>query len=262
MHTYRPVNPNSNSGVMDEKVSATTVLGQYAEACPTAFMPFMEKALSTLSDMSQYWHDEARAAAYHSLHQLVLATHKSFPPSSAAAAAGSNPSITEPQELSAQVTHVLGVALPLLTSPVDHDTSKVAVAAAAAALAQVLKQLGRGAVGGQHLEATSNMARALLQGRAICQVSTCYETALANMGYRVSDGQGWQLPGTFVAGFSWAVGFCSRVPCWQVGRTGRCRTPMFGVAQLCTAVLPPPPSAGVRRTRRSTAWHTMLAKVS
>lgn len=40
---------------MDEKVSATAVLGQYAEACPTAFMPFMEQALTTLSTMTDYW---------------------------------------------------------------------------------------------------------------------------------------------------------------------------------------------------------------
>lgn len=154
---------------MDEKVSATTVLGSYAEACPSAFMPFMEQALDTLSTMVEYWHDEARAAAYDSLHKLVLAAHSSFPPSQQAPSNG-NPSVLEPVELSTQAKHVLGTVLPLLTSPAEYDTSKVAVAAAAGALGQLLKQLGRGAVGAEHLEATTKMAQALLHGRAICQV--------------------------------------------------------------------------------------------
>lgn len=174
-------------GVMDEKVSATTVLGQYAEACPAAFTPFLEQALATLSTMVEYWHDEARAAAYDSLHKLVLAAHTAFPPTqhsttTAAAGAGttnnsssstSAASILEPVELSPQTKHVLGVALPLLTSPTAFDTSKVAVAAAAGALGHLLKQLGHGAVEWLHLEATVKMAQALLQGRAICQVGWC-----------------------------------------------------------------------------------------
>ena len=154
---------------MEEKVSATTVLGQYAQSCPSAFTPFIEQALKTLTAMVDYWHDEARAAAYDSLHKLVLAAHTAFPPSSHTTSNGTV-HVTEPVELSPQSKHVLGVALPLLTSPAEYDTSKVAVAAAAAALGHVLKQLGRGAVEVVHLEAASKMAQALLHGRAICQV--------------------------------------------------------------------------------------------
>lgn len=155
---------------MDEKVSATTVLGTYAEACPSGFMPFMEPSLSTLSTMVEYWHDEARAAAYDSLHKLVLAAHTSFPPTQRHSVSNGSVSVTEPVELSPQARHVLGVVLPLLTSPAEYDTSKVAVAAAAAALGHLLKALGRGAVEAEQLLATSKMATALLHGRAICQV--------------------------------------------------------------------------------------------
>jgi len=153
-------------------VSATTVLGTYAEACPSGFMVFMEPALNTLSTMVEYWHDEARAAAYDSLHKLVLAAHTSFPPTQRHSLSNGSVSVsvTEPVELSPQARHVLGVVLPLLTSPAEYDTSKVAVAAAAAALGQLLKALGRGAVEGEQLMATCKMATALLHGRAICQV--------------------------------------------------------------------------------------------
>lgn len=167
-------------GVMEEKVSATNVLGQYAEACPTAFMPYMEPTLKTLSTMVEYWHDDARAAAYDSLHKLVLAAHSCFPPSQHAASNG-NPSIAEPVDLSPQTQHVLGAVLPLLISSSEHDTSKIAVAAAAGALGQLLKQLGRGAVVADHLAATSKMAQELLHGTAICQVGTCYCRALVDI---------------------------------------------------------------------------------
>jgi hypothetical protein len=162
----------ASSGVMEEKVSATTVLGQYAEACPTAFMPYMEPTLKTLSTMVEYWHDDARAAAYDSLHKLVLAAHSCFPPSQQAAASNG-----EPVEVSPQTQHVLGAVLPLLISSSEHDTSKVAVAAAAGALAQLLKQLDRGAVVADHLAATSKMAQELLQGTAICQVRIHHRSA-------------------------------------------------------------------------------------
>lgn len=157
---------------MDEKVSATAALGQYAEACPSSFVPFTQQALSTLQKMSEYFHDEARAAAYDSLRKLVLSTHSAFPPSQHRTPSSTNPSITEPVELSPQAKQVLGTVLPLLTSPTACDTSKVAVAAAATALGHLLKQLGRGAVEAKHLEATAMMAQALLLDRAICQVST------------------------------------------------------------------------------------------
>jgi hypothetical protein len=160
----------ASSGVMEEKVSATTVLGQYAESCPKAFLPYMEPALKTLSVMAEYWHDDARAAAYDSLHKLVLAAHSCFPPSQPAAVSNNNPSIAEPVELSPHTQHVLCGVLPRLISSSEHDTSKVAVAAAAGALAQLLKQLGRGAVVADHLAATSKMAQQLLHGTAICQV--------------------------------------------------------------------------------------------
>jgi hypothetical protein len=109
-----------------------------------------------------------RAAAYHSLYQLVLATSKAFPAASTAASTG-NPSFKEPQDPSPQQRHVLAVVLPLLTGPCDCDTSKIAVAAAAGSLVQVLKLLGQGGVEAQALEAVCTMTQALLANRAICQ---------------------------------------------------------------------------------------------
>jgi hypothetical protein len=157
---------------MDEKVSATAVLGQYAESCPAGFVPYMEKAFTTLSLMVEYWHDEARAAAYDSLHKLVLAANTAFPPTCRTTHSVGAISVTEPVDLSPQAKHLLAGTLPLLTSPAEYDTSKVAVAAAAGSLGHLLKKLGRGAVEAEHLLATSKMAQALLHGRAICQVST------------------------------------------------------------------------------------------
>lgn len=178
---------------MDEKVSATTVLGQYAESCPTAFMPFMEKTLSTLQTMVEYWHDDARAAAYDSLHKVVLATHSCFPPTQHVASNGT-PSITEVVELSQQTRLVLNVAMPLLSSPAEYDNSKIAVASAAGALGHLLKKLGRGAVDAVHLEAASKMAQALLHGNAVCQV--CGEGGCTVVGIvcYVRLGGCWFLP--------------------------------------------------------------------
>lgn len=145
---------------MDEKTSATTALGLYAEACPQAFMPYAEECLQVLTTMSQYWHEEARAAAFDSLQKLTLAAHKAFPP-----AAG------EPVVLSEQTRVLSEQVLPVLISCVEDDCSKPAVAAAASALAQMLKQLGRGAVPPSSLEGAANMAQLILQNKAVCQVS-------------------------------------------------------------------------------------------
>jgi hypothetical protein len=41
------------AGVMDEKVAATGALGQYAEACPAGFMPYMEQVLPVLNSMCE-----------------------------------------------------------------------------------------------------------------------------------------------------------------------------------------------------------------
>eukprot|EP00878_Enallax_costatus_P019883 GHUV01020993.1.p1 GENE.GHUV01020993.1~~GHUV01020993.1.p1 ORF type:complete len:804 (+),score=291.15 GHUV01020993.1:1449-3860(+) len=157
---------NVRTGVMDEKMSATAALGSYAKACPHAFMPYVEQTLSTLAGMSNYWHDEARAAAYDSLQKLTLAIHRVFTPSTstsvAIAAAG-------PVVLSEQCRVLVEAAMPSLTSPVEDDVSKVAVTAAAAALGHLLKELGQGAVGPIHLEAAANMAKALLENKAMCQ---------------------------------------------------------------------------------------------
>lgn len=157
------------SGVMDEKMSATAALGSYAEACPRAFMPYVEQTLAILTDMSNYWHDEARAAAYDSFQKLTLATHKVFPASTSASAV---PAAADRVVLSEQSRALTEAAMPLLSSPVEDDVSKVAVTAAAAALGHLLKQLGHGAVGASHLEAAANMAKALLENNAMCQVGT------------------------------------------------------------------------------------------
>eukprot|EP00882_Tetradesmus_deserticola_P014858 GHRQ01015811.1.p1 GENE.GHRQ01015811.1~~GHRQ01015811.1.p1 ORF type:complete len:546 (+),score=193.28 GHRQ01015811.1:112-1749(+) len=149
---------NVRTGVMDEKASATAALGCYAEACPHAFMPYAEGCLQVLTTMSQYWHEEARAAAFDSLMKLTLAAHKAFPP-----AAG------EPVVLSEQARLLSEQVLPMLSSCIEDDCSKPAAGAAAAALAQLIKQLGRGAVGPTFLEGAANMAQLLLQDKAACQ---------------------------------------------------------------------------------------------
>jgi hypothetical protein len=154
-------------GVMDEKTSATTALGWYAEACPRAFMPYAEESLQVLTTMSQYWHDEARAAAFDSLQKLTLAAHGAFPPAGG-----------EPVVLSEQTRVLSEQVLPLLISCVEDDCSKPAVGAAAAALAQMLKQLGRGAVGPTFLEGAANMAQLVMQNKAVCQVGRGKWTAL------------------------------------------------------------------------------------
>uniref|UniRef100_A0A383W429 Importin N-terminal domain-containing protein n=1 Tax=Tetradesmus obliquus TaxID=3088 RepID=A0A383W429_TETOB len=151
-------NFNVRTGVMDEKASATAALGWYAEACPRAFMPYAEECLQVLTTMSEYWHEEARAAAFDSLQKLALAAHSAFPPAGG-----------EPVVLSQQTQVLSEQVLPLLISCVEEDCSKPAVAAAAAALAQLLKQLGRGAVGPTFLEGASNMAQLVLQNKAVCQ---------------------------------------------------------------------------------------------
>lgn len=156
------------AGVMDEKMSATAALGSYAEACPQAFMPYVEQTLAILSDMSHYWHDEARAAAYDSLQKLILATHKVFPP----ATANGNTAASSAGMLSQQTKVLVEAAVPLLTSPVEDDVSKVAVTAAVSALGHLFKELGQGSVEAAHLEAAANMAKSLLENTALCQVGT------------------------------------------------------------------------------------------
>eukprot|EP00882_Tetradesmus_deserticola_P015683 GHRQ01016710.1.p3 GENE.GHRQ01016710.1~~GHRQ01016710.1.p3 ORF type:complete len:131 (-),score=42.72 GHRQ01016710.1:888-1280(-) len=122
-------------------------------------MPYAEECLQVLTTMSQYWHEEARAAAFDSLMKLTLAAHKAFPP-----AAG------EPVVLSEQARLLSEQVLPMLSSCIEDDCSKPAAGAAAAALAQLIKQLGRGAVGPTFLEGAANMAQLLLQDKAACQV--------------------------------------------------------------------------------------------
>lgn len=149
-----------HAGVMDEKVSATAALGGYADACPHAFMPYAEEALSVLTLMTQYWHEDARAAAFDSLHKLVLAAHRVFPP----AAAG------PPVVLSEQARVMSEGVMPILIACVEDDVAKPAVSAAATALGQLIKQLGPGAVGPTCLEGAANMAQLILQSKALCQV--------------------------------------------------------------------------------------------
>lgn len=146
-------------------------------------MAYAEEALAALSDMCHYWHDEARAAAYDSLQKLALATNRAFPPLTSAS--HSNPAEQQLGHhkgqaplaaavvtvLSQQAKHICDAVLPLLTSPVEDDVNKPAVAAAAAALGQLLKGLGYGAVAPEHLQAAAHMAQLLLQGKALCQVT-------------------------------------------------------------------------------------------
>lgn len=143
---------------MDEKVSAIAALGAFAEACPAALLAHSAEVLSVLSDMCDYWHDEARAAAYDALGKLALAAHTAAPPMP-----GSGP-------LSPPVAALLDSVLPLLIVSVEDDRSRPAVAAAAVSLAKLLGTLPQGATAPSTLEGSANMARLLLQGRAACQV--------------------------------------------------------------------------------------------
>lgn len=68
-----------SAGVLDEKASASQVLGLYAEATGALFAPHIEDTLAMLQKMASYFHSQVREQAYISLPLLLLAASQAFP---------------------------------------------------------------------------------------------------------------------------------------------------------------------------------------
>ena len=69
----------SITGVLDEKASASQVLGSYPEHTGALYAPHIEESLNMLIKMGNYFHCQVREQAYTSLPLLFTATHQAFP---------------------------------------------------------------------------------------------------------------------------------------------------------------------------------------
>ena len=67
------------TGVLDEKASASQVLGSYPEHTGALYAPHIEETLNMLIKMGNYFHCQVREQAYTSLPLLFTATHQAFP---------------------------------------------------------------------------------------------------------------------------------------------------------------------------------------
>ena len=67
------------AGVLDEKASASQVLGLYAEATGALYAPHIEDTLLMLQKMANYFHSQVREQAYVSLPLLFVAASQAFP---------------------------------------------------------------------------------------------------------------------------------------------------------------------------------------
>lgn len=65
--------------MLDEKASASQVLGAYAEHTGPLFAPHIQDTLSMLLKMGNYFHCQVREQAYIALPLLFTATAKAFP---------------------------------------------------------------------------------------------------------------------------------------------------------------------------------------
>ena len=66
-------------GVLDEKASASQVLGLYAEAAGAQYAPHIQETLAMLQKMASYFHCQVREQAYTSLPLLFVAALQAFP---------------------------------------------------------------------------------------------------------------------------------------------------------------------------------------
>ena len=66
-------------GVLDEKASASQVLGSYAENTGALYGPHIEETLNMLLKMGNYFHCQVREQAYIALPLLYTATSQAFP---------------------------------------------------------------------------------------------------------------------------------------------------------------------------------------
>jgi hypothetical protein len=67
------------TGVLDEKASASQVLGSYPEHTGALYAPHIEETLNMLIKMGNYFHCQVREQAYTSLPLLFTATLQAFP---------------------------------------------------------------------------------------------------------------------------------------------------------------------------------------
>ncbi|GLC39350.1 hypothetical protein PLESTB_000894500 [Pleodorina starrii] len=151
------------TGVLDEKCAATAALGWYAHACPAAFLPYMEQALTSLTKtpggMCRYFHEEVRVQAAEAMARLVLSVYAACPPPAGASGADA---------ITPQVRHVLHAALRELRRAL-HDSDAGVATAALQALTLLLKQLGVEALGPLAMQLLAESVEQVFKGEAHCQ---------------------------------------------------------------------------------------------
>ena len=67
------------TGVLDEKASASHVLGSYPEHTGALYSPHIQETLNMLLKMGNYFHCQVREQAYTALPLLFTATAQAFP---------------------------------------------------------------------------------------------------------------------------------------------------------------------------------------
>ncbi|GFR46415.1 hypothetical protein Agub_g7997, partial [Astrephomene gubernaculifera] len=151
------------TGVLDEKCAAVAALGHFAQACPAAFLPFMEDTLAALTKsgggMCRYFHEEVRVQAAEALPRLVLAVYGACPPP---------PGATGAAAVTPQVRHVLDIAVKELSRALD-DSDPGVTTAALQSMTLLLRQLGAEALGPEVLQLLANAAAVVIKGEAPCQ---------------------------------------------------------------------------------------------
>ncbi|KAG2492093.1 hypothetical protein HYH03_009587 [Edaphochlamys debaryana] len=163
--TRRAQQLSIRTGVLDEKCAACAALGLFAQACPAAFLPFVEPTLEALikhpGGLFRYFHEEVRVQACEAAARLVIAVHAACPPPPGAAGAAS---------LTPQTRHVLDATAKELVRALE-DPDPAVMTASIQALGSLVKQLGAGALGAETLHALALAAAAVFKGDAPCQAT-------------------------------------------------------------------------------------------
>lgn len=76
---HRSKGSTAFAGVLDEKASASQVLGSYPEHTGPLYTPHIQETLSMLLKMGNYFHCQVREQAYIALPLLYTATSQAFP---------------------------------------------------------------------------------------------------------------------------------------------------------------------------------------
>eukprot|EP01103_Thecamoeba_quadrilineata_P002127 TRINITY_DN1206_c0_g1_i1.p1 TRINITY_DN1206_c0_g1~~TRINITY_DN1206_c0_g1_i1.p1 ORF type:complete len:1083 (-),score=239.40 TRINITY_DN1206_c0_g1_i1:96-3290(-) len=129
------LNYSVHTSFLSEKALATQALGHIASCVGRAFLPYLERSVTSLEHLSSYFHDEVRDAAMTSLQQIVEVVDVCFPREQKWTKGVMIP-------LQPQTKLLLDKILGIYLTTIRDDEDAVTVASALEAIGKICKTLG------------------------------------------------------------------------------------------------------------------------